>query len=345
MISTQGMHTPGFPVQSEPTSPAQSSSTHSSHSETQLRSRLKKWRVTKPSRQTRKKTQGSEDPESEKESRTSSSSPRTSRASPAARKTPSAPSSAYRHDWTAHSAYGPVELSQPKWNAHMGPHLTTPSPSADHHSIISDSHSNRYPLTDPNAPVTSFEQTSTHTSPAAEHVILNTTTAAATPSYAAYSLSPESCGPSPEASSTSVMAQWPARPVSGDIHYQPALHPTQWYNLPLEPLGSPSVGPHSAAPLTTPAQSTGYAMYPGHNVYSPGYMHYDHSEYHQGYDLKQWKQVPSRPHEYTGYANRSALDRKHGYPHGGPPSEMLPITASQAGPQTVMCAPMVPYSG
>ncbi|KAJ5481015.1 hypothetical protein N7539_006909 [Penicillium diatomitis] len=315
-------------------------------SETQLRSRLKKWRVTKPSRQTRKKTQGSEDPESEKESRTSSSSPRTSRASPAARKTPSASASAsaYRSDWT-HSVYGPVELSHPnRWNSHMGPQMTTPSPSsADHHGVVMEPHTTKYNLPDPNAPVNSYEQTSTHTSPAAEHVILNTT-AAVTPSYAAYSLSPESCGPSPDASSNSAISQWPARTVSGDMSYQSNIHPTQWYNLPLEPMAPSSVVPHSAAPLTTPAASTGYAMYPGQSVYAPGYMHYDHSDYHHGYDAKQWKQVPQRSHEYASYANRSTVDRKHGYPHGGSSSEILPISASQTGPQTIMCAPMGPYS-
>lgn len=310
-----------------------------STSETQLRSRLKKWRVTKPSRQTRKKPQGSEDPESEKDSRGSSASPRNSIASPATRKPSSSSSSTTRSDWVGQSLYAPAEIPQPgKWNAHIAQQLT-PSSSGDR--LVSERHPASYSFSDSGSTTTSFEQPA-QTTPVTEGVMLNTTSAV-TPSYAAYPLSPESCIPSPGSTTTPAMAQWPPRSVSVDMSLNPALHSTQWYGMSFEAISPPSGVPHSA-PLAPPPHPAGYVVSPGPGVFSPDFAHYEMPEYH-GYDPKQWKRTMSLQYEYAGHHGRPEHERKHINYHGIPPHGMVPIPASQAGPHAVMCAPMVPYMG
>jgi hypothetical protein len=308
-----------------------------SASETQLRSRLKKWRVTKPSRQTRKKPQGSEDPESEKDNRGLSASPRNSRASPVNRK-PSSSSATTRSDWVGQSLYAPAEISQPgKWNAHISQQLT-PSPSGDH--FVSERQPAGYSFSDSGSTSTSFEHP-TQTSPVAEGLMLNTTSAV-TPSYACYPLSPESCIPSPGSTTTPAMAQWPPRSVSADMNLNPALHPTQWYGMSFEPINPPSGVPHSA-PLAPPHHA-GYVVPPGPGVFSPEFAPYEMPEYH-GYDPKQWKRTMSLQYEYAGHHGRPGHERKHINHHGGSPHGMVPFHASQAGPHAVICAPMVPHMG
>ncbi|KAJ5659068.1 hypothetical protein N7507_005519 [Penicillium longicatenatum] len=101
-------------------------------SETQLRSRLKKWRVTKPSRQTRKKP-NTDDDDSDKDVKKSSASPRTRRPAPV-NKEKSRPSWA-----SAYPAYAPPELQSndhPKWTASL-PSQLTPSPSGEHGLMLS----------------------------------------------------------------------------------------------------------------------------------------------------------------------------------------------------------------
>jgi hypothetical protein len=308
-------------------------------SETQLRSRLKKWRVTKPSRQTRKKPQGSEDPESEKDSRGASTSPQNTKASPVSRKPSSSPSTS-RSDWAGHSLYAPTEIPQPgKWNAHMAQPLT-PSPSGSH-SLASERHPASYSFSDPGSTTTSFDQPG-QTSPVTEGLLLNTTSAV-TPNYAAYPLSPESCIPSPAPATAPVMAQWPPRSVSVDMSFNPAMHSAQWYGMPFEPISPPSGVPHSA-PFTTPSHPAGYAVSPGSGIFSQGYAPYEMPEYH-GYNANHWKRTMSLQYEYPGHHGRLDHERKYINHHGIPPPDMVPIPASQSSPHALMCAPIVPYTG
>ncbi|KAF3385566.1 hypothetical protein F1880_001979 [Penicillium rolfsii] len=302
-------------------------------SETQLRSRLKKWRVTKPSRQTRKKRQGSDDPESEKDSQ-GSTSPRNSKTSPVTRR-PSSSSSISRSNWARQSIYTPAETPQPgKWNAHIAQQLT-PSPSNDH-TLLSEGRPESYSFSEANPTTTSFAQPG-QTSPVTEGLLLNTTSAV-TPIYAAYPLSPESCMPSPGPSATPTVAQWPPPSVPVDMGFNPALHSAQWYGMSLEPISPPSGVPHSA----TLAPSLHPIVPPGSGVFSPEFVPYGMPDYH-GYDAKQWKRTVSLQYDYAGHHGQPEHERKHLNHHGLHPHAMVPIPTPQAGPHSVTCAPMVSY--
>lgn len=298
-----------------------------------MRSRLKKWRVTKPSRQTRKKPQGSEDPESEKDSR-GSTSPRNSRTSAETRK-PSSSSSTTRSDRAGQSIHALTEIPQlGKWNAHTAQQLT-PSPSGDH-ILVSERQAS--------SATTSFEQPA-QTSQVTEGLMLNTTSAIM-PTYAAYPLSPESCMPSPGSTTTPAVAQWPSRSVSVDMSFNPAPHSAQWYGMSFEQISPPSGVPHSA-PLAPPPHiphNAGYVVSPSPGVIPPEFAPYEMPDYH-GYDAKQWKRTMSIQYDYAGHHGRPEHERKHINHHGILPHGMVPIPASQAGPHAVMCAPMVPYMG
>ncbi|KAJ5580151.1 uncharacterized protein N7459_006136 [Penicillium hispanicum] len=317
-------------------------------SETQLRSRLKKWRVTKPSRQTRKKPQGSEDADSERDvTGSSSTSPRNHRPSPAVKE-----SSTTHPDWSgAHPVYAPPELQSQadhqhhtKWNAPLGAQQLTPSPSGEH-GFVSD----RVPsFADPSPVTTSFEQPA-RTSSVNEGPVLNTTSAM-TPTYVTYPLSPDSCILSPGSTATPALAQWPPRSFSADLGLNPALHPGQWYNVPFEPVTPPPGVPHSA-PLAPPA---GYrdqmpvVVPPVPGVFSPEFAQYigEATEYHD-YDLKPSKRAMSLQYDFTGFhgpGRPDQTDRKNAPVHGlSPPAMMSLPTYHFNGTHTGMCAPIAPY--
>lgn len=231
-------------------------------SETQLRSRLKKWRVTKPSRQTRKKSHASSGDEPEDVPRKPS----------VQRPLPSLHREA-RHDWPVQSIYGAPE--DRKWSDPMAQQLT-PSPSGEH-VLASDRSVYQHP-----SPTTSFEQSST--SPVGEGLILNTTV----PPYSnqAYPLSPESCLPSP--GTTTPGLAWPPRSVSADY----GLNPAQWYSLPFEAITPPSAVPQSTAPMTP--SISGYmpsGQYQPHYPYPDGDYHYD----------KNWRRAMSLQYDMHGH--------------------------------------------
>lgn len=232
-------------------------------SETQLRSRLKKWRVTKPSRQTRKKSHASSGDEPDEIKRKPS----------VQRPLPSLHRDA-RHEWPVQSIYGVPE--DRKWSSPMVQQLT-PSPSGEH---VLASDRSVYPDTSPTT--TSFEP---HTSPVNEGLILNTTV----PPYSnSYPLSPESCLPSPGTTTSGVA--WPARSVSADY----GLNPAQWYSLPFEAITPPSsLPPQTTAPMNPTI--TGY-MPPGQYHAHP---YYPESEYH--YD-KNWRRAMSLQYDMHGHA-------------------------------------------
>ncbi|KAJ5979964.1 hypothetical protein N7481_007262 [Penicillium waksmanii] len=291
-------------------------------SETQLRSRLKKWRVTKPSRQTRKKPQGVDD-DFDKDGRSSTASPRNQKQSPILR-------DAVKHPEWAHPLYAP----QPQ--PHVVSQQLTPSPSGD--GLICD-HSAVF--TDPSPSTSSFEHPG-QTSTAGPGLMVNTSSVV-TPTYSTLPLSPESCLPSPGATNTH-MAQWPPRSVSLDVGLNQPMHPpAPWYSVPFEPVTPPSIVPHST-PL--PASASGY-MIPPQGMFSQEFTHYPGEDY-QIYDAKPWKRTMSLQYDYGqhqhhhGHARPDQSDRKYHYqaayhhPHG----DMVSLPPSQP----VMCAPMMPYS-
>ncbi|KAJ5225108.1 hypothetical protein N7468_006333 [Penicillium chermesinum] len=293
-------------------------------SETQLRSRLKKWRVTKPSRQCRKKP--SDGGESEKEAKELSKSP-LNRPAPV----PKQKASAARPTWLgAHHAYSPHDVPQ-----------LTPSPSGEHvhrasvHSFTEHS--------------SSFEQPA-QSSPPGEGLVLNTTSALAS-SYPGYPLSPDSCIPSPGPSTTSALPVWQQPPRSLSVDGMPmppnsSVHSGQWYSMPpvpFEPVTPPSGIPHSA-----PMPPSGYheqmpMIVSAPAVYSPDFVHhYENPEYHH-YDPKPWKRPPVPLHyDYSphGHPRLDHSDRKPSS-HAPLPPAMVPVPGSQsATSHPMMCAPV-----
>ncbi|KAJ5108725.1 hypothetical protein N7456_005400 [Penicillium angulare] len=313
-------------------------------SETQLRSRLKKWRVTKPSRQTRKKPQGTDDGDSDKDVKGSSTSPRNNRPPPMKRDT-----STTSPHWTGayHSAYVPSDIptadhQQMKWNTSLDQQVS-PTPSGEH-GLVAERPS--VPNYNPSPTTSSFEQ-SAQASPINDGLVVNTSSEL-TPTYAGYPLSPDSCIPSP--GSTAAMP-WPARSVSVDLGLNSSLYPTQWYPMPFEPITPPSGVPHSASmapppgyrdhmPMVVPSNPS---VYPHEYGSFPG----EGMEYPNGYDPKHWKRTMSLQYDFTGHpsARPDQADRKHMAVHGHPPPGMVPMPAGQPGAHNGMCAPLVPYLG
>ncbi|KXG51904.1 uncharacterized protein PGRI_092970 [Penicillium griseofulvum] len=301
-------------------------------SETQLRSRLKKWRVTKPSRQTRKKSLAEVSGEEDSDVKRKAS---------IQRPLPSLPVRAepiIRHEWPmAQPIYGQsstqhhVPDQDRKWSSPMIQQLT-PSPSGEH-ILVPDRTAVSYPDLSPTT--TAFD----HTSPVGEGLMLNTTSAM-TPSYQAYPLSPESCLPSPGTATTPGIG-WPPRAVSVDY----GLNPSQWYSLPFEAITPPATVPQSTAAPMAPSVN-GYL--PQGHLYSPQYHQYpsEAPEYPPGYDVKNWKRAMSLQYDMAGHlAARPEHDRKQMIPHTQPHGQMHTMTSpthTQPGPHSVMCAPM-PY--
>lgn len=237
-------------------------------------------------------------------------------------------------DWSAHPTYAPsdVHSMDQKWNAPLAQQLTPTLPRE--HVLVSDRHVHSLPEHSPTT--ASFEHPG-HTSPVTEGLIIGTS-AAVTPTYAAYPLSPDSCIPSPGSSTTPALAQWPPRSVSVDMSLNPALHPGHWYQMPFEPITPPSVVPHSAAPVYRDQMP----MVASHGAYPHEFAHYNETPDYHGYDPKSWKRTMSLQYDYHG---RAEHERK-GVPSYGHPPGMVPLSSSQpAGPHTAMCAPLMPYMG
>jgi hypothetical protein len=165
--------------------------------------------------------------------------------------------------------------------------------------------------------------------------MVNTTSAVA-PSYpagSAYPLSPESCLASPggTANTTPGGIAWPPRSVSADY----GLNPAQWYQLPFEAITPPNGVAQSAAPIAP--SLNGYLPPASGHVYHQ-YPHYqgEASEYHHGYGDKNWKRAMSLQYDMGGHpahgrAEHTERKQMHGQSHGQP--------------QSVMCAPIMPYMG
>ncbi|KAJ5806926.1 hypothetical protein N7474_010518 [Penicillium riverlandense] len=212
-------------------------------SETQLRSRLKKWRVTKPSRQIRNKpqapTRSKHDPDAKKNNKRRSS-PRPKEPQP-----PSASStevSSAPTEWTVNL---PV-YTQPKLSLPAQP--LTPSPSSGQQTRANNSFTDLSSRTSFAGPIphdSPFNQTSS----ASEDLMLNTSTCAY-PSPG-YPLSPDLCLPISSTATAPPGMPWPTRSLSVDFGLNPAVSASTWYST-LGVITPPLCSSHSAAPLSAP---------------------------------------------------------------------------------------------
>ncbi|KAI9372014.1 hypothetical protein BJX61DRAFT_471446 [Aspergillus egyptiacus] len=299
-------------------------------SETQLRSRLKKWRVTKPSRQTRKKSEEAiRDPVRETPSAHHASSPEDqtrSRPSPTATGAPAA-----EPEWCmTNGAYEPHGLpstiplngqnNSPVWASTSSRPSPLDSPINSHassHESLSISTSNSY-----------FPQSS----PLADGALLSPTPAM-TPTYAdGYPLQPDSCIQTPVSTTTTA---FPAT----------AWAVPQWYSIPMETSHQPHSMPfYSAGPLTPPIDPIMHMMHPQTDrqiSQSP----------HDG--LRSWKPTTSVHYgvETTGQMSQKvqqplkSLERKAGPPSrmatGHPPAGVVTSASPYFphGQPTPMCSP------
>ena len=303
-------------------------------SETQLRSRLKKWRVTKPSRQTRKKSQETtaddSDPDdfSKDHSSTTSSTPRPS-SQPAAKETLNPEvdwhpvsldeqdlSGAWVHPHHPHHPHHPRNLSHSPSVMHQFPPSMIPSSSS-------------YDPSQPSTPV--------------DGVLLNPSSSMAPYSSPSYTVASDVCLPQSTAAPTSAITSvpwsipppWFPNPLDG-------VSPQAFYTT-TPSLGSPVAG--------SPEQSI---PPPPGRVYSPRSMTYQGVLPHGVMpdflgDPKPWRRAMSLQTENVAGGNeaRKYFERKASMPAKTPTSNNTPnafdlVNFSNAQPP-MMCAPIYPY--
>ncbi|KAL4930559.1 uncharacterized protein BDV17DRAFT_41177 [Aspergillus undulatus] len=205
-------------------------------SETQLRSRLKKWRVTKPSRQTRKKSEEatSNIRESNSPRRRSNNSPKVlSRIRPPT--TTELP--ATEPEWyTTNRAYEPHGLPVMPLGGQDIP--TVWAPASGHSSPLSSPGKSRVSSHASLSVSTSNLCDSSQSSPLVDGALLNPTSSM-TPAFAhpSYGLDADSCIQAPASTTTPVPLHW-AIP--------------QYYSIPVETSQGPGMPFYTTAPLTPP---------------------------------------------------------------------------------------------
>ncbi|PLB49569.1 hypothetical protein P170DRAFT_447214 [Aspergillus steynii IBT 23096] len=296
-------------------------------SETQLRSRLKKWRVTKPSRQTRKKSQ---DDQQEASGNDGSQRDQSSSVSPKTKLRP-------MHQSTATDVEPEWLIGNGVYSRHGGPPATasfdgrssTSSPSV---AVLSGSHAY-----DPS-----------HTSPLVDGVLLDSSAMASPFHESSYAVTTD--GMQPPVSTTA--------PVQWSI--------PQWYSMALEAgTQHPSMPFFNTAPLSPPIDHA-LQMMPQHphGVYAPqsprssSFSTHHMPNYHE--DAKSWQRAVSVPYISDAAGGHPKLDPK-GRQHT--PLEGKPSLSSKAssqppvglmtppspfysnGQHPVMCAPMYHYPG
>jgi hypothetical protein len=325
------------------------------YSETQLRSRLKKWRVTKPSRQTRKKSPDGQLKNTDGDSgidgaspktHTSSVSPRTplhASQQPAMRAFP-----ATEPEWyMSHGVYAqPQGTSTPifvddqvistTWPLLAG-QQPSPSPS-DQHSSHDGS---PVAMSGSNA----FHQR--HISPTMDTVFVNATSTMANAfSGSPFAITTESCMPEQVSTTTAATA-----PIQWSVPH--------WYSLPPGAISQPPpVHFYPPAPPSPPSTSpVDPALQAPHSqadfsIYSPNYPGHPQHQMSENFDgVKTWKRFGSL--QYTPDAtsrNSGDGDRKASLPskmsshHSSglmtPPSQFFPHEQ-----HPMMCGPIYSYPG
>ncbi|KAL3472424.1 hypothetical protein BJX99DRAFT_215680 [Aspergillus californicus] len=240
-------------------------------SETQLRSRLKKWRVTKPSRQTRKKSEEDVAEANSPRRHTSNSSLKVqmrNRPAPTATRGPATDSEWYM----ANGGYEPHAL--PTTLSLEGHDIPTVwAPTSSQSSPLSSPNKSRVNSHASLAISTSSPYSSSHTSPLMNGALLNPTPAM-TPTYTdAYPFTTESCLQTPVSTAAMVPPVHWAMP--------------QWYSMPMEAnTRAPSQSFYTTGPLTPPIDPMMHMMHPQHAQQM--------SNFHEG--LKSWKRTVPVPY-------------------------------------------------
>ncbi|KAL4951801.1 hypothetical protein BDW69DRAFT_32896 [Aspergillus filifer] len=216
-------------------------------SETQLRSRLKKWRVTKPSRQTRKKSEEatSDIREINSPKRRSNNSPRAP-----ARARPSTATEIHATDtewYMAHRAYEPHGIPTMPLGGQDLPTIWAPASSQS--SPISSPGKSRMSSHASLSVTTSSSYDPSQSSPLVDGALLNPTPSM-TPAFASpsYALDPDSYVQKPTSTTTSIP------PVQWAI--------PQYYSIPVETSRGPAMPFYTTAPLTPPIDPLMHMMPP-----------------------------------------------------------------------------------
>ncbi|GES57806.1 hypothetical protein ATEIFO6365_0001109500 [Aspergillus terreus] len=316
-------------------------------SETQLRSRLKKWRVTKPSRQTRKKSNASQEP-TEDDSSTESTSPQCAasvspkcqpRSEPSRKGTLSVTTPDWYFDgvYTKQGDLSSIPFDEPGHSAWIEPH-TPLTPGHDHPSTSSPSM-----LVIPGPASSPYDPS--NTSPL-DNVLVNQGAAVTQFPNPSYIATTESC------------LQMPTTTAAAPVTQIPWSMP-QWFPLP--PETQPSTVPfYPAAPLSPPIDSAMQMMPHPQRLYSShssqsGFSPQQMAEMYEASKRKMTSPFLS-DHAAGGdptgdKSYRPAhLERTSSLPckMSGPPSVGLGNPSPpyfHSGPHPMMCAPMYSYPG
>ncbi|RAL04368.1 Clr5 domain-containing protein [Aspergillus ibericus CBS 121593] len=312
-------------------------------SETQLRSRLKKWRVTKPSRQTRKKSDDSQQEATGDDSSQEDASPKdqASTVSPKARpplRSVASDLSISEPEWyMANDAYTRQD-GMPTTVSFDGQHISNVwAPMMAQQSPLSPSHKQRDPSHASSVMVlpSSNSYDSPHTSPLMDSMLINSASSLASPfhdhSYAV----------------TTDCMQTPAT-TAGPIQWSIP----QWYSMPLE-AGSPF---YTSAPLSPPIDPAMHLMSPHAQTPPPSSIgRQQMADLHEG----TWKRAMSAPYGQDAAGGHPRLEQKGPQPRplerkaslqpksAGQPAMGLvsPPSFYPHGQHPAMCAPMYPYPG
>ncbi|RAL06745.1 uncharacterized protein BO97DRAFT_285890 [Aspergillus homomorphus CBS 101889] len=315
-------------------------------SETQLRSRLKKWRVTKPSRQTRKKSNDSQQEGSGEDSSREDGSPK-DQVSPKSRSTlRSAATSLSLHeaDWFMNGSFTPhdnLPVTVP-W----APILAQQSPSSESNKQRDASHASMmFP-----------SSSATNTSSLLDDVMVNPTASMA-PVFQDHpcGFTTESCMQTPVSTAATT------GPIQWSI--------PQWYSMPLEPgAQSPPMPYYTAAPLSPPIDPAMHLMSPPgpQRVFAPqtppaaNISSQQLADLHNNDGAQLWKRTMSAPYVQDTAGGHSRVEQK------GMPSTSLDGKASLSsrttsqhnmglmtpppsffpqGQHPAMCAPIYTYPG
>ncbi|GCB21014.1 hypothetical protein AAWM_03899 [Aspergillus awamori] len=308
-------------------------------SETQLRSRLKKWRVTKPSRQTRKKSDDSQQETTGDDSGQEDASPKaqSSTVSPKARP-------------PLRSVASDISVTEPEWYMSNGAythHEDLPTTVCLDGQNISNVWA---PMMSPSQKQRDLSHASSvmvlpssnsydspHTSPLMDSMLANQTSSMASPFH------------DPSFAVTTDCMQTPAT-TAGPIQWSIP----QWYSMPLE-AGSPF---YAAAPLSPPIDPAMHLMTPHPQTPPPSSIGRQHmADLHEG--PQSWKRAMSAPYvqdtagghprlDQKG-SQRRPLDRKASLQPKSAGQPAMGIVSPSAfyphGQHPAMCAPIYPYPG
>ncbi|PYH91279.1 hypothetical protein BO71DRAFT_53479 [Aspergillus ellipticus CBS 707.79] len=317
-------------------------------SETQLRSRLKKWRVTKPSRQTRKKSDDSQHEAAGEDSGHEDASPKGQ-----------APTISPKSRPPLRSVTSDLSIAESEWYMANGAYthnddLPTTACLDGHQisNVWAPVMAQQAPLSPPNKQrdashgpsmmvlPSSNAYDSPHTSPLMDSMLINSTSGMASPFQEhPYAITTDSMQTPVPAATTTAPIQWSI---------------PQWYSMPLE-TGSPF---YTAAPLSPPIDPAMHMMPPhaSQRVYSsqtPPATGLGHE------GAQSWKRTMSAPYVQDAAGGHPRLEQKGlqprlerkasvpSKPTSQPPVGLVspPSSFYPHGQHPAMCAPIYPYPG